>query len=86
MTDQIVFTATEARQNFFELLRMAEEGKEPIVVKKDKNIRFKMTMIKEKRKEKNIDKILKEMGEIGLKTMPWKKMKKIILTLHDIKI
>ena len=86
MTDQIVFTATEARQNFFELLRMVEEGKEPIVVKKDKNIRFKMTMIKEKRKEKNIDKILKEMGDIGLKTMPWKKMKKIILTLHDIKI
>lgn len=86
MTDQIIFTATEARQNFFELLRMAEEGKEPIVVKKDKNIRFKMTMIKEKKKEKNIDKILKEMGEIGLKTMSVKKMKKIILTLHDIKI
>ncbi len=86
MTDQIVFTATEARQNFFELLRMAEKGKEPIVVKKDKNIRFKMTMIKEKKQKRNIDKILKEMGEIGLKTMPWKKMKKIILTLHDIKI
>ncbi|MEK7634085.1 MAG: type II toxin-antitoxin system prevent-host-death family antitoxin [Patescibacteria group bacterium] len=86
MSDQIVFTATEARQNFFELLRMAEEGKEPIVVKKANNIRFKMTMIKEKRKKKNIDKILKEMGEIGLKTMPWRKMKKIILTLHDIKI
>lgn len=86
MSDQIVFTATEARQNFFELLRMVEEGKEPIVVKKDKNIKFKMTMIKGKKKEKNIDKILKEMGDIGLKTMPWKKMKKIILTLHDIKI
>ena len=86
MTDQIVFTATEARQNFFELIRMAEKGKEPIVVKKDKNIRFKMTMIKEKKQKRNIDKILKEMGEIGLKTMPWKKMKKIILTLHDIKI
>jgi len=86
MQDKMVFTATEARQNFFELLRMAEKGKEPIVVKKDKNIRFKMTMIKGKKKEKNIDKILKEMGDIGLKTMPWKKMKKIILTLHDIKI
>jgi len=86
MSDQIVFTATEARQKFFELLRMAEEGKEPIVVKKDKNIRFKMTMIQVKKKAKSIDKILKEMGEIGLKTMPWKKMKRIILTLHDIKI
>lgn len=86
MQDKIVFTATEARQNFFELLRMAEEGREPIVVRKDKNIKFKMTVIKKKKKEKNIDKILKEMGDIGLRTMPWKRMKKIILTLHDIKI
>lgn len=86
MTDQIIFTATEARQNFFELLRMAEAGKEPIVTKKNNSVRFKMTIIKEKRKGKNINKILKEMGDIGLKTMPLKKMKKIILTLHDIKI
>lgn len=86
MTDQIVFTATEARQNFFELLRMAEAGKEPIVVKKANNIKFKMTMIKEKRKKKNIDKILKEMGEIGLHALPIKEINKILSTMHEIKI
>ena len=86
MTDQIVFTATEARQNFFELLRMAEKGKEPIVVKKANNIRFKMTMIKEKRKKKNIDKILKEMGEIHMPILSIKKINKILSTMHEIKI
>lgn len=84
MQDKTVFTATEARQHFFNLLRLAEEGKELIVVNKNKKTRFKLTPIKEK-KGKNINKILKEMGEIGLRSMPWRKMKKIILTLHDIK-
>ena len=49
MTDQIVFTATEARQNFFELLRMAEEGKEPIVVKKDSRTDLKLLKLNQKK-------------------------------------
>jgi len=86
MSDKIVFTATEARQNFFELLRMAEAGKEPIVMKKDTNIKFKMTMIKEKKRKKNIDKILKKMGEIGLPALPIKEINRILSTMHEIKI
>ncbi|PIP63563.1 hypothetical protein CO165_01230 [Candidatus Roizmanbacteria bacterium CG_4_9_14_3_um_filter_33_18] len=86
MVDQIVFTATEARQNFFELLRMAEEGKEPIVTRKNNSVRFKMTVIKEKKKEKNINKILKEMGEIHMPILSIKKINKILSTRHEIKI
>jgi len=49
MSDQIVFTATEARQNFFELLRMAEAGKEPIVMKKDSKVKFKIVRTQAKK-------------------------------------
>jgi len=86
MQDKIVFTTTEARQNFFELLRMVEDGKEPVIVKKNRNIKFKMIIFKEEKKKKNFDKVLKEMGEIGLPALPIKKINKILSTTHKIKI
>lgn len=82
MINKTVFTATEARQNFFELLQLAEAGKEPIIVKKDSKVNFRV-VTSPKKKKKDIKKILKEMGEIGLKSMPWSKMEKIIETMHD---
>lgn len=85
MSDQIVFTATEARQNFFELLRMAEEGKEPIVVKKDSRTRFKIIKTQVK-KVKDKMKIVEEMGKIGLKALPIKQMNKIFASTHEIKL
>jgi len=86
MQDKIVFTTTEARQNFFELLRMVEDGKEPVILKKNRNIKFKMIIFKEEKKKKNFDKVLKEMGEIGLPALPIKKINKILSTTHKIKI
>lgn len=85
MSDQIVFTATEARQNFFELLRMAEEGKEPIVVKKDSRTRFKIIKTQAK-KVKDKMKIVEAMGKIGLKALPIEQMKKIFSSTHEIKL
>lgn len=85
MADQIVFTATEARQNFFELLRMAEAGKEPIVVKKDSKIEFKIVKNQTK-KMKDKMKIVSEMGKIGLKTLPIEQINKILSTMHEIKL
>lgn len=85
MSDQIVFTATEARQNFFELLRMAEAGKEPIVIKKDSQIEFKIVKTQAK-KMKDKMKIVKEMGKIGLKTLPIEQINKILSTMHEIKL
>lgn len=85
MQDKIVFTATEARQNFFELLRLVDAGKEPVIKKEDSNKQYKVIGVK---KKKPVDKlkILKEMGNIGLTALPIKKMKKIYSSLHDIKI
>lgn len=85
MQDKIVFTATEARQNFFELLRMAEEGKEPIVVKKDTDSEFRIIK-NEVKKRKDKMRIVEEMGRIGLKTVPMKQMKKILARTHEINL
>lgn len=80
-----IFTATEARQNFFEILKIVEKGKEAIIVKKDEDKRFKL-ILAEKEKQPNKVAIVKKMGKIGLKTMSVRKMKEIISTLHDIDI
>jgi len=85
MSDQIVFTATEARQNFFELLRMAEAGKEPIVMTKDSRIKIKIVRTQAK-KMKDKMKIVREMGKIGLKTLPINQINKILSTIHEIKL
>jgi len=65
---------------------MVEDGKEPVIVKKNRNIKFKMIIFKEEKKKKNFDKVLKEMGEIGLPALPIKKINKILSTTHKIKI
>lgn len=83
MKDKKVFNSTEARQKFFQLLRMAEEGHEPIIIKKDRGVAFKVSMIKTKKKE-DIDDILKKFGDIQIKTMSPKKMKKIFSSRLDL--
>lgn len=85
MQDKIVFTATEARQNFFELLRLVDAGKEPIIKKEDSNKQYKVVEVK---KNKSVDKmkVLKEMAKINFHIGSWEKAKKIINTLHDVKI
>lgn len=83
MLNKIVFNATEARQHFFELLRLVEEGKEPIIINKHKRLKVKLIPVKEKEKKEDIDKILKEMGRIGLKVVSIKKMKKIFESRYD---
>lgn len=79
---QRVISATQARAQFFDLLKMAEDGKEVIIVKRDSSKRFKLTSILEKSK---LDKemIIKEMGEINFPFISPEEIKKIILTKYD---
>lgn len=84
MLNQTTFTPTQARQNFFQLLRMAEMGKEITIVKpRDPEIEIKLTA-QRKVLKKDIVKIAKEMGKIGFPYVPIKQMRKIILTKSDI--
>lgn len=85
MTTPVVYNATSARQNFFELLKAVEEGKEAIIVKKDRDVRFKVSLVPKAKKYSKV-RIAKEMSKIGLPTGPWKEMEKIISTLHDVKV
>lgn len=86
MTDIVHFSATEARQNFFELLQLAKEGKIVTIEKKDENIEFQLQK-KVRQPRKDIVKIAKEMGKIGLKapTNP-QDLKRIILESKQIDI
>lgn len=85
MKPQTIYSATEARQNFFTLLKTVQKGQEVIIVKNDDRTRFKLSLVTKKPK-KNLMKIVERMGEIGLETGPWQEMKKIILTKSDIKL
>lgn len=85
MAQKLIFTATEARQNFFKLLRMVEQGQEPVIIKKETDLQARLVLDRPKKKKslKEVRKLLKEMGEIGLKSGTWEEAKKIISTMHD---
>lgn len=79
---RLTFTATEARQRFFELLNLAEEGKEPIIVKKDANLKFRLVRIKETNwKEKR--QALEDIRKMNLHIGKWEGIKKIIDTRYE---
>ena len=83
MKQKLVLTATEARQNFFNLLKTASKGREIII--KNRNVLFRLRIEEngeENRKEKL--KALKEMEKINLPTMSIEKMKKIISQTRKI--
>ena len=58
------FSATEARKNFFEILRLAQKGKIVTIEKKDENEFFQLQK-KTKNPKKNLVKIAQEMAKIG---------------------
>jgi len=84
MPDQLHFSATEARQNFFELLRLAQKGKIVTIEKRDEDVQFQLQK-KPNLPKKDIVKIAKEMGKIGLKApSDPQKLKQIILDSKNI--
>ena len=79
MRQKTTFNATQARQNFFKLLKLVSQGREAVIIKKDDNVRFKITLFEEKDKV-NKKFLLKKMEAVNLKSKPWKEAKKIIET------
>ncbi len=82
MFNQRVISATQARTKFFDLLKMAEDGKDVIIVKRDSAKKFKLVKIQDSPKP-NKELIIKQMGEINFPFMSPQEIKKIILTKYD---
>ncbi len=78
MINSRTFFITKARANIFKIFKMVEEGTDVVIIKKDSNKRFKVSLIDQEPK-KDIVKIAKEMSKIGLKAgnMTPGQMKKI---------
>lgn len=79
MRAKTTFNATQARQNFFKLLKLVSQGEEAIIIKKDDNARFKVILFEEKDKV-NKKLLLKKIAQVNLKSKPWKEAKEIIET------
>ena len=84
MSDTLYFSATEARQNFFELLRLAKAGKKITINKQDEDIMFELN--RSPKTKKNIIKIAKDISNLGLTAVPLDKMTKILEESHSIEI
>lgn len=61
---------------------MVDEGQDITIIKKDSNKKYRIVPVKEPAK-KDIMKIAKEMGDIGIKTMNPREMKKIFETRYE---
>ena len=83
MQDKIVFTATEARQNFFEFIKLAEQGKDVFLKKSGSLMKVKLEKVNNKNEIERKLKALKELRKIGLPSMSIKKMKKIFESRYD---
>lgn len=83
MINPKTFFITEARANIFKIFQMVAEGQEVIIIKKDSNERFKVSLIDQK-PQKNRLAIAKSMAKSGFKSLPIEEMKKILNTRSDL--
>ena len=83
MQDKTVFTATEARQNFFGFIKLVEQGKDVFLKRSGTLMKVKLEKVNDKKEIKRKLKALKELRKIGLPSMPIKKMKKIFESRYD---
>lgn len=83
-----IYTATQARQNFFKILDEVQRTGKSAIVKKDNTKHFVISFRKPETKE-SAESLIREWDAIKIKSnksMSIKEMKKIILTLHDINL
>lgn len=69
--------ATEARANFFQLLKMVASGEDVIVINKDSGQKFKITLLNDELKSGK-QQALKQLADANLKSMSPEAIKKIV--------
>jgi hypothetical protein len=77
-----VLYAAEARAHFFKILKMAATGEEVIIVNKETNQRFKISLLEEGQTAEK-EAILKEMAGINFKSQSPEKIREILLKKYS---
>lgn len=80
-----IFNASEARVNLFKIFRMVAQGEEVVIVNKDTDQKFKVSLFEDERLEDDTEAVLQEMAKINIKTLSPKEIREIILTKYDDK-
>lgn len=76
----IATSATEARDKFFKLLRLAGEGKDVIILKN--NLKFKLSLIEDNQKGTKRTAVLNKMANTNFKSKHWESIESIIETRY----
>ncbi|OGM29568.1 hypothetical protein A2630_01085 [Candidatus Woesebacteria bacterium RIFCSPHIGHO2_01_FULL_44_10] len=79
---KLVYTASEARQNFFSLLRLAGQGRDVIIRTKNSFVRFRMEQINKVSKEEKL-RAVEELAKLNIRTPSPKKLSKILSSRYD---
>lgn len=72
-----MFFASEARANLFKLLKMAQEGESVIIVNKDTNQKFRLSLMEEE-SQSGKEIVLNQLANIDFKSKSPTEIKKII--------
>ena len=85
MIKQKIFSTTEARQNFFKILKLVEDGTNAIIEKRDTNKRYSLTFVIPKKVKKREITHKWDQIDLNLKGMEWKQIKKIMNNRYDLR-
>ncbi len=80
-----LLNATEARKNFYQLLKQVSSGAEVFIENTDTGEKFQLVKSDPKPKVDKMQ-LVEELGKVGIKTMPIEEMKAILNTTHEIKL
>lgn len=80
-----LLNASDARKNFYQLLKQVAAGQEVFIENTDTGEKFQIVKTDPKPKADKLQ-LVEELGKVGLKTMPIEEMKPILNTTHDIKL
>ncbi len=80
-----IVNATEARNNFYRLLKAVANGEQIIIEHTETGKKFELKKIDHAPQPDKVE-LIKKMGQIGLKSLPIQEIKQILHTKSNIKL
>lgn len=85
MLNPKVFNVSEARVNLFKIFKMVASGNEVVIINKDTDQKFKVSLFEDEKSEDDTEAILQDMAKINIKALSPKEIREIILAKYDDK-